>query len=303
VHEGDRESLSDEQRGERAESLNDRGNELRERGVAREAEDAYREAARLLPEWSAPRYNLGLIYKYEGRWAESLEENRAAAELDPSDQATWWNLGIAATALGRWRTAREAWRGCGIDVPDGEGPLLMQLGQVPIRLTGRQREVVWCDRIDPARAIVRNVPLPQSGHAWGDEVLHDGAANGYRTLRGREVHVFDELEVLRRSPYRTWEVQLEAVGPGEVELLEQVADAKEGSAEDWSVSVRWLCRQCSEGRPDHEHDQELGGVRAAVGIGVAALDEMHLDAILDSWRSQAVSGFVLSRREVTPSGR
>jgi len=296
------EPLSDQ---ERAEDLNSWGNELRERGDVEEAEEAYREAARLAPDWSVPRYNLGLLYKYEGRWRESLEENRAAVALDPEDRGAWWNLGIAATALGEWDIAREAWRGCGIEIPAGVGPLSMQLGPVPIRLSGGRLEVVWCDRVDPARAIVRNVPLPQSGHVWGDEVLHDGAANGYRTLEGREVPVFDELEVLQRSPYRTWEVELEAVGPEDVELLERIADQEGGSAENWSTSVRWLCRQCSEGRPDeeHEHDNELEGARGATGMGMAARDEGHLDAIFESWRRETASGLVLTRREVTPAGR
>ena len=288
---------------ERAEALNDRGNELRERGLIAEAERAYLDAAAADPRWSVPHYNLGLLYKYEGRWRESVVENRAALALDPEDESAWWNLGIAATAVADWTTARAAWNGCGIPVPDGDGPLDMKLGLVPIRLLGEQREVVWSRRVDPARAIVMSVPLPQSGHAWGDEVLHDGAANGHRTYRGREVPVFDELQVLRRSGYRTYEVELETGDPEELQLLEETADELDGGAEDWSQSVRHICKQCSEGRPAHEHDEELRDEPGPTVFAVAARSDEHLDRILAAWAKKARTSMVKERRCVATAGK
>ena len=87
----------------------------------------------------------------------------------------------------------------------------MELGPVPIRLAERGGgEVVWSKRIDPARAVLANVPLPTSGHRCGDVVLHDGAANGYRLLRGKEVPVFDALACLQPSIFSTFIAEVQA---------------------------------------------------------------------------------------------
>lgn len=64
---------------DRAEQFNDDGNRLRVVGDIFGAEAAYRAAASAAPQWSVPVYNLGLIYKYDGRWQESLACNQQAA--------------------------------------------------------------------------------------------------------------------------------------------------------------------------------------------------------------------------------
>ncbi len=222
----------------KARRLNERGRKLADKGWFAEAEEAYRAAADAAPEWSVPWYNLALMHKYRGNWEASLESNQRAVELSPSDGDSWWNLGIAATALGRWDVARLAWQNCDISVSAGDGPIEMDLGHVPIRLTvNTEGEVVWSRRIDPARAVLVNVPLPASGHRWGDLVLHDGAANGYRMLQGQKVPVFDELAILQPSGFVTFVAELKAE-PNTLETLSSIAEDLGGAAEDWSTSTR-----------------------------------------------------------------
>jgi tetratricopeptide (TPR) repeat protein len=91
-----------------AQDLNEKGRELHRDGDLAGAEAAYREAIAAAPHWSVPYFNLGLVYKYDSRWVESLEYNQRAAALDANDEGSWWNLGIAATALGNWSEARRA---------------------------------------------------------------------------------------------------------------------------------------------------------------------------------------------------
>ncbi len=266
----------------KARRLNERGRKLADKGWFAEAEEAYRAAADAAPEWSVPWYNLGLLHKYRGNWDASLESNQRAVDLSSSDGDSWWNLGIAATALGRWDVARLAWQNCGISVPVGDGPIEMDLGHVPIRLTeNSEGEVVWSRRIDPARAVLVNVPLPASGHRWGDLVLHDGAANGYRTLRGQKVPVFDELAILQQSGFVTFVAELKAE-PNTLETLSLIADDLGGAAEDWSTSTSMLCKECSEGTPGHLHDAEQT-TPADPHCGIAARDEAHAQEILNAW--------------------
>jgi len=138
---------------------NHRGNAAADANQHAAAEASYREAVRLDPDWSEPHFNLGLLYKLTGRWRDSLDANLRASSLTPSaGEPCWWNLGIAATALQDWSTARRAWCAYGLTVPDGTGPIVMELGDVPIRLKP-DAEVVWCVRLDPARACIMNIPL------------------------------------------------------------------------------------------------------------------------------------------------
>src|SRR5579862_2444045 len=105
------------------------------------------------------------------RSAEAAQFNERALTCEPAGEEAYWNLGIAATALG------------------------MGLGLVPIRLDpDGNGEVVWCDRLDPARALIRNVPTLESGFREGDIVLHDGEPKGKRELNGKFVSVFNALE-------------------------------------------------------------------------------------------------------------
>ena len=278
----------------RANRLNTRANGLKDKGWLAEADLSYRRAAELDPTWSVPWYNLGLMYKYEARWSESLECNGRATTLAPDDGDAWWNLGIAATATGQWDVAREAWRHCGIDVPAGPGPIQMDLGPIPIRLSPEDSgEVVWCRRIDPARAVIFSVPLPRSGRRWQDMLLHDGAAVGHRMLRGVKLPVFNELERLVPSPYQTFIVEIDSSAPVQAGLLEEIADERGGAAEDWSTSTHVLCRQCSEGLPHHLHDTHRSKP-AHPHWGVAARDDAHLEAIFAAWQLRTPAVQVLA---------
>jgi TPR repeat len=289
---------------EKAANLDRQATELKKQGQFTQAIDLYQQAIAIDRRWSVPHYNLGLLYKHQHSWAESLEYNRRATELAPSDQAAWWNLGIAATALGRWDQARAAWRGFGIPLPDGDGPIDFPCGFGPIRINpDGDAEVVWAYRIDPARAELSSIPFPESKHRWRDVVLNDGAPNGYRKYKGKDIPVFDELELLQPSPFGTFVARVALPGRGEVVLeLAKIADAHEGCAEDWSTSVRLLCKACSEGRPHADHDTDRVVPEGAHLIGIAARDRRHATRILSEWESAHQGVRVESLDDALPGG-
>ena len=265
-----------------AERLNNEGMQLSDDGDVAGAEAAYRAAANAAPDWSAPIYNLGLLYKYAGRWRESFDCNRRAVALAPDNQANWWNLGIAATALGDWAEARRAWAGCGLDVPPGDGPPEFKYGHTPVRLDpDGQGEVVWARRLDPARARIISVPLPESSFHWGDVVLTDGAQDGQRVVNGRTYSVFNVLELLTPSGFRTFVVEVASENAEALAALEACASERGGSAEDWGTSTSILCEDCSRGVP-HEHPSGTPNP-AHPHWGLAARDRAHADAIITQW--------------------
>jgi hypothetical protein len=256
------------------------------RGDLAGAERAFRKAAAAAPRWSVPWYNLGLVFKRQRLWRESIECNQKAAKRNPSDQAAWWNLGIAATALGDWPEARRAWTGFGLELPPGDGEIVMSLGPTPIRLDpDGAGEVVWCKRIDPARAIIRNVPLPESGHRYGDLLLHDGAPSGERRIHDQTVPVFDAIELLRPSKYATFEVELHAPDREALSALFCSAADEDIGLEDWGT-IRCLCAGCSRGSPGpskHEGIIARDGSEGPIRLMAAAPDEGHLGALLGAW--------------------
>jgi tetratricopeptide (TPR) repeat protein len=265
-----------------AERLVEEGRACSAAGDPSGAEQAYRSAAALDPEWPVPLYNLGLLFKYQGRWEESLEFNRRASDLAPDDMAAWWNRGIAATALGRWTEARRSWEKCGVEDPGGADPPDYRLGRTAVRLDpDGEGEVVWGPRLDPARVRLTNIPLPSSRYRWGDIVLHDGAAEGHRIVDNRKYPVFNVLHRLVPSSAQTFIVELASVTHAAVDALAKLAADMGGAAENWGTSTRILCRECSFGVP-HEHDT-ISGTPAHPHCGLVAPDRDAARAILDRW--------------------
>lgn len=248
------------------------------------AAQAYRRALALDPGSSLALYNLGLIHKWEGDWEQAFDCYLQATELIGPREAepAWWNLGIAATALRRWDVARWAWRAYGLDIPDSPDdarPIEADFGLTPVRLLAPgghggdgeghgRREVVWGRRIDPSRVRIDSIPFPESGHRWGDIVLHDGSPNGYRELSGRTLPVFDELVRWEPSDVPTVQASVSATDKADIEsLLQQITDAGH-AAEDWSRNVRTLCASCSEGivHTEHTDDALASGTQHYLGI-------------------------------------
>jgi len=274
----------------RARRKNQLGNHRRDQGEREAAARAYRDAIRLGPSWEAPWFNLGLIHKERREWPEALQCNLKALELRPDNPPAYWNLGIAATALERWDLARMAWQRYGIELPGADGPIEGDFGLVPIRVDPEEHpEVVWCRRLDPARARIENVPTPECGRRWRDVVLNDGEPRGFRRLGENEVPVFNELQVLKRSDAGTFRARVKAASKADCDAVEQAFDAAGWAAEDWTSSFRRLCKECSEGHPDttHAHDEPPAAEwQASRDFGIACVDSSTARRLLESWIQQ-----------------
>jgi hypothetical protein len=272
------------------------GGSLLDKGKLEKAATYYRRAIRTSPKWSAPWYNLGLVHKKQRDWGESLHCNQTAVQLNPQNKSAWWNLGIAATALSDWPEARRAWTAYGVDMPAGEVEPVMNLGPVPIRIEPQDSgEVVWCLRIDPARAIVKSVPLPESAHRFGDVLLHDGAPNGYRVFQDKEFPVFDELQVLVPSEYMTFEITLQADSESDLKALARLVLSHDVSVEDWST-IRALCHSCSEGKPGEYQQLPPLVLQQPMRLAFAAKSEQDVRSILDNWTAAQPTRKVLGVR-------
>jgi tetratricopeptide (TPR) repeat protein len=266
-----------------AEWLNQYGNVASDAGKLKGAERRYKLASKLAPQWSVPWYNLGLLTKNTGRWEDSLRFNQRALSLNPGDEGACWNLGIAATAMHDWPEARRAWKHYGIEISNGPGEVMTPPVSACVRLNPRGAgEVVWGERLDPARLVILNVPLPESHHRFRDIVLNDGAANGTRVQDGVQVPVFDELGIWRASEYSTLRVTLRVPSDEAERQLAQICSGSRIGLEDWS-SIRILCEECSRGNPGPHDCRSREPEEGTRRFGLAA--ENYGDAVkaLHDW--------------------
>ena len=263
------------------------------------------DAARLFAEMmqhddqSSTAYMLGLAHKYRRDWAASLAANRQAiAMADEDNEGATWNAAIAATALGEWAQARELWAQYGIALPANDGPdapIEGQFGLCCVRLNPwGEGETVFAQRIDPARAVLLNVPLPDTGHRWGDIVLNDGARTGERAHGNGTVPVLNALQCLQRSEFETFAVFVGAETEADLEALWDIKLPGLGNIEDWTDSIRHLCLRCSYGTP-HQQPKEHAADDAGAGeadedawdpernLGIAAQSRRSVDKLLALW--------------------
>ena len=83
------------------------------------------------------------------------------------------------------------------------------------------------------------------------------------------------LKVLEVSSLHTFELILESTESAE--SLIAILEEHQLKAENWSKSVRFLCRACSEGRPHESHDHDLDEPPSdLIRLGVAAAAEQLL---------------------------
>lgn len=249
-----------------------------------EAIKIYNEVIKLRPDWSTPYYNLGLLYKYRNDWEKSLYYNNRSVKLDQENEAGWWNLGIAATALNKWQIASEAWSKCGVEIEIKDNEPNMHLGDTPVRLNPSSNpEVVWTKRIDPARAIILNIPFPSSGHRFYDMVLNDGAPQGYKVIGEIEYAILNELELIKKSDYKTYSCNIYTSDAKKIEQLKNICEQYNIEMEDWST-VRYFCKKCSEGITHENHDNDLKEKDDDVSaIGFALTNGELLKEALQKW--------------------
>jgi hypothetical protein len=266
-----------------------------ERGALARASLYFGELLQRYPDLAHFHYMQGLIQKYQRNWWSCLRHNLLSQSLSKSfDEACAWNAGIAATAIRDWTEARRQWARCAIDLPDGDGPIAADLGVVGIRLNAwADSETLFAERLDPVRARLANIPLPESGHRLGDIVLHDGAPAGELRLGGGTVPIFNALERWQPSLSKTFTARVSCPDPAD--LVPLLASKAPGiiDIEDWTASVVFVCsdRNADVPRADdvRPHEREWQPQRQ---IGIAARSFRAVEAALAGWQARSRSGCV-----------
>lgn len=265
-------------------------------GELAQAAAYFAELVKRFPDDSDYHYMQGLTAKNRMDWPTALRANLRAIECaDGFAEGAHWNAAIAATALHDWDTARRMWAACGIAIPEGEDEIRADFGIAVIRLNPwADGETVYARRIDPVRAQIINVPLPESGWRFGDIALHDGAPTGTRDDgQGGEVSVFNAFERWRPSETPTHTAFARCPAAADAEALTGLLEQHGWTAEDWTHSLRYLCLRCSYGIPhEHEADAEQTADKGwqterSIGIAAPAAQSAELETALQNWAAAA----------------
>ena len=111
-------------------------------------------------------------------------------------------------------------------------------------------------------------------------------------IQGKEVPVFNEIELLEPSKFGTFVARVTMPAADDVgRQLAEIAARLEGCAEDWSTSVRMVCKACSEGRPHKAHDTEAAPVEGAHILGIAAESYDHAMSMVAGWKAEFLTEF------------
>lgn len=215
---------------------------------------------------------LASIAKYQRDWHASRHHALRALALhaettEPADAvAAQWNAAIAATALGDHADARRHWSACGIEMPEGDVAIERPFGVAALRLEAWGRgDVVFARRLDPVRACLIDVPPPDSGHRYGDVVLHDAPPVGERRFHQSRVPVYNALQRLQASEFRTFAVSVRCAEPAAIEALSELRVPGIASIDDWTGDT---APPCVRGR-----------------LGVAAQGRASVVRLVERWKA------------------
>ncbi len=302
------------------EALAERAHAAFDEGDLAEARVRFETLLTAVPDHAGHHYMQGLVCKYLRDWPASLHHNLRAlalhaeveAQAEDEDDAPRWNAAIAATALGDWAEARRQWAGCGIDIPGKDGPIDAQFGVASLRLEAWGRgETLFARRIDPVRARLINVPLPDSGYRYGDIVLHDGAATGQRRFHQSMVPVLNALQRLETSEFQTFAAFTTCPRREDLDALLDARVPGIAFVEDWTESIVHYCLRCSYGVP-HSHDDDRDSRDATKpdqwqprrNIGIAAQSRHSVLRVIERWKKGGGSGRrldAMESRDTAPS--
>jgi len=257
-------------------------------------ESCHRKLIEIEPKNSSHHYNLGLLFKTRGRFADGVTSNQAAASLaDEVEESCLWNLGICATGAGDAGVALGAWKSLGqaleigrFSLPEGSySQCKVKLAERPLAERTADlddpgaEETIWIERLSPCHGVIRSVPYQKLGVDYGDVILFDGAPITHHTYGDMRVPVFPHLATLIRRNYQLFDFA------GTQDTARQLADLSPQLDEDaiiysHSESFMGLCANCWRD-PGLDHDRHERVEKHVVRGRIAAPPEMAAARLLE----------------------
>jgi hypothetical protein len=258
---------------------------LDQKGDVYTAVKIYKKLIKLAPDWHAPYQYLSVIYKYHNDWKAAFHYGQRAIENGANKDETWRDFAIAATALKKWQIARSAWNKVGFQLKEIKKAPDFDMGIIPVRIKyDNFQEIVWARQIDPARAIIESIPDPVSDRNYGDLILIDYKVTGYRVIKGKKMPVYDELELIKRSYYRTYLVFLFDSGDNEANLLDRLSWNEGLGFDNWShLNEMQLNKNLARLPEYYNEDLEFDLGKEDLRIALAANNLEEIENLMKNW--------------------
>jgi hypothetical protein len=162
----------------------------------------------------------------------------------------------------------------------------------------RDGDVVWGERVEPDRAVLRSIPNPSAGFRWLDEIVVIPEPVTLVELSGVVYPVFEAHDRAEESGIPTIIATVACTGPEDAARLTELVLERGWRAEDWTDEVRTVCASCIGGAPGTGHRHDARGRLETRTIAVAGRSS-EVEAVLRRWEAERPGG---RRRLMTDEG-
>jgi hypothetical protein len=150
-------------------------------------------------------------------------------------------------------------------------------------------DVVWGERLEPDRAVLRSIPSPAAGFRWLDEIVVIPEPVTQVELSGIAYPVFEAHGRAERSGIPTIIATVACTGPEDAARLLELVQERGWRAEDWTEEVRIVCLSCIDGTPGPGHRHDAHGRLQTRTIAVAGRSP-EVEAVLRRWEAERPGG-------------
>lgn len=146
-------------------------------------------------------------------------------------------------------------------------------------------DVVWAERVEPDRAVLRSIPSPKAGLHWLDEIVVVPEPVTEVELSGVSYPVFASHGRVEGSGIPTIIAKVACSDHADSARLTELIQERGWRAEDWTEEARIVCASCIDGISDPRHRHETRGRLQARTIAVAGRPP-EVETVLRRWEAE-----------------
>jgi hypothetical protein len=146
-------------------------------------------------------------------------------------------------------------------------------------------DVVWGERVESDRAVLRSIPSPNAGFRWLDEIVVIPEPVTQVELSGIAYPLFEAHGRAEGSGIPTIVATVACTGPEDAVRLAELVQERGWRAEDWTDEVRIVCTSCIDAAPDPGHRHDPRGRLETRMIAIAGRSA-EIEPVLRRWETE-----------------
>ncbi len=146
-------------------------------------------------------------------------------------------------------------------------------------------DLVWGERLEPDRVVLRSIPSPKGGFRWLDEIVVLPEPVTEVELSGVSYPVFAAHARAEGSGIPTVVATVAGADPQDAGRLTELLLERGWRAEDWTETVGVVCPSCIDRLPDPGHRHDTDGRLEVRTIAVAGRAS-DVETVIQRWRAE-----------------